>query len=104
MNLIFSITELSNLTGKSRPSLYKYINAFEMKDYDQIPYSFVKLFELMNKPNVSKNEIINYCELTFNGVSDDTKINEIFKLIKNNKDKLNLKKLKIFIEGEIKNE
>lgn len=104
MNLIFSITELSNLTGKSRPSLYKYMNAFEMNDYDQIPYSFVKLFELMIKPNVNKNEIINYCELTFNGVSNDDKINEIFNLIKNNKDKLNLEKLKIFIEGEIKNE
>ncbi len=103
MNLVFSITELSSLTNKSRPSLYKYINAYEVGQYDLIPFSFIQLFELMDKPNVKRSEIISYCNMTFLNVDCDIKVNEIVTLIKNNKNKLNLDKIKTLIEEEISN-
>ncbi len=102
IELAFSITELSNLTGKTRPTLYKYIKAFEEDNLDDVPYSFIKLFELMNKPGVKRKEITDYCESNFQSVDSDMKVNEIINLIKNNKDKINLDNLKAVIEEEIK--
>jgi len=101
MNLQFSITELSNLTGKTRPTLYKYINAFESGSLSEIPYSFIQLFELMEKPDVERKEIVDYCEANFLAVDADMRINEIVSLIKNNKTEIDLDKLKKYIEEEI---
>ena len=101
MVLTFSITELSNLTGKTRPSIYKYLKAYEDCRYDDLPFSFIQLFNLMSKNGVSRNEIIEYCESNFKKVDEDIKITEIVNLIKNNKDKINLYNLKKMIEEEI---
>ena len=101
MVLTFSITELSNLTGKTRPSIYKYLKAYEDCRYDDLPFSFIQLFNLMSKNGVSRNEIIEYCESNFKKVDEDIKITEIVNLIKNNKDKINLDNLKKMIEEEI---
>ena len=101
MELKFSITELSNLTGKTRPSIYKYLKAYEDCKYDDLPYSFIQLFSLMEKENVSRKEIIEYCEKNFKSVDEDIKVNEIVSLIKNNKDKIDLDNLKKVIEEEI---
>ena len=101
MVLTFSITELSNLTGKTRPSIYKYLKAYEECHYDDLPFSFIQLFNLMSKNGVSRNEIIEYCENNFKKVDEDIKITEIVNLIKNNKDKIDLDNLKKMIEEEI---
>ena len=101
IELTFSITELSNLTGKTRPTLYKYIKSYEEDQFDDVPYSFIKLFELMNKPGVRRKEITEYCELNFQTVDSDMKVNEIISLIKNNKDKVDLDNLKRIVEEEI---
>ena len=58
MNLTFSITELSNLTGKTRPTIYKYLKAYEEDKYDDLPYSFIQLFDLMNEPYVTRQKQI----------------------------------------------
>lgn len=102
MELKFSITELSNLTGKTRPSIYKYLNAYSDCKYDDLPYSFIQLFALMEKEDVTRKEILEYCEKNFQVVNDDIKVNEIINLIKTNKDKLDLENLKKNIEEEIK--
>ena len=102
MELKFSITELSNLTGKTRPSIYKYLNAYNDCKYDDLPYSFIQLFTLMEKEDVTRKEILEYCEKNFQVVNDDIKVNEIINLIKTNKDKLDLESLKKNIEEEIK--
>ncbi len=101
MELTFSITELSNLTGKTRPSIYKYLKAYEDGHFDDLPYSFIQLFNLMSKENVNRKEIIEYCENNFKKVDEDIKVNEIVNLIKNNKEKIDLDNLKKRIEEEI---
>ena len=101
MELTFSITELSNLTGKTRPSIYKYLKAYQECKYDDLPYSFIQLFSLMEKEGTTRKEIIEYCEKNFKIVDEDIKVNEIVNLIKNNKDKLDLDKLKKIVEEEI---
>ena len=101
MNLPLTITELSNLTGKTRPTLYKYINAYEACQYDDIPFSFIQLLNIMAKPNVKRKEIVDYCDANFKAVDNDLKVNEIITLIKNNKNKIDLDNLKKTIEEEI---
>ena len=101
MELVFSITELSNLTGKTRPTIYKYLKAYVDGSFDDLPYSFIQLFNLMDKPEVNRKEIIDYCNANFKGVDEDIKIQEIISLIKNNKEKIDLDNIKKFIEEEI---
>lgn len=101
MELSFSITELSNLTGKTRPSIYKYLKAYQDCKYDDLPYSFIQLFNLMEKENVTRKEIIEYCENNFKTIDQDIKVNEIVNLIKSNKDKIDLDNLKRIVEEEI---
>lgn len=103
INNVFSITELSNLTNKSRPTIYKYISCYEANNYDDIPFSFIQLFNLMNKPNVKRKEIIDYCDNNFKSIDSDVKVNGIITLIKNNKDKIDFDNLKKIIEEEISN-
>ena len=100
MELKFSITELSNLTGKTRPSIYKYLKAYEDCKYDDLPYSFIQLFSLMEK-NASRKEIIEYCEKNFKSIDEDIKINELINLIRANKEKIDFNYLKKVIEEEI---
>lgn len=96
-----TITELSRLTNKSRPSMYKYVLSYENDHLDEIPYSIIMLFRLIleNKP---KQEIVNYCIKTF-GNDTDNNIVEIINLLKENKEKLDLSKIKKIIEEEINN-
>ena len=101
MELTFSITELSNLTGKTRPSIYKYLKAYQDCKYDDLPYSFIQLFNLMENKRTTRKEIIEFCEKNFKSVDEDIKVNEIVNLIKNNKDKIDLDNLRKNIEEEI---
>ena len=102
-NLLFSITELSNLTGKTRPTIYKYVNAYDNGELDLIPYTFIKLFELMSKPNAKRKDIVEFCHANFSNDDGDSNINEITKLLKDNKNKIDIAKIKNLIEEEIKN-
>ena len=102
IELTFSITELSSLTGKTRPTLYKYIKAFESDQLDDLPYSFIQLFNLMNKPGVKRKEIVDYCNNNFQSVTDDMKLNEVITLLKENKDRLDLEDIKKMIEEELR--
>lgn len=101
--MLFSITELSNLTGKTRPTLYKYINSYDCGDLDSVPYTFIQLFNLMEKPNVKRVEIINFCKNNFVEIDNDEELNNFVKFLKENKEKINLKKIRAIIEEDIKN-
>ena len=101
MELVLSITELSNLTGKTRPTIYKYVKAYVDGNYDDLPYSFIQLFNLMDKDPVNRNEVIDYCNSNFKSIEEDVNVQEIISLIKNNLEKLNLENIKKFIEEEI---
>ncbi len=101
MKANFSITELSNLTGKSRPTLYKYMDAYDLGALDELPYSFIALFDLLEKPGTSRQEVIAYCRAYFQKVEEDPALREIFALLRENKDKIDLAALKERIKKEI---
>ena len=98
----FSITELSILTNKSRPTIYKYIFSYEKGDLNDIPYNFVRLFDFINKTNGNRKEIIKFCEDNFSKIDTDERVNTIVKLIKENKNILDLEKITSYILEEIK--
>ena len=107
---VVSITELSRLLNKSRPTVYKYVSDFEAGKHSEVPLSVRKLFHEIQGGNAPKKEIYEYCDRWFmSGSMQDVKkpkdkpitIQEIVKLIKLNQKKLDLKKLKEYLVKEI---
>lgn len=111
---VISITELSRLLKKSRPTVYKYVFDFESGKYGQIPHSIKKLFEEIQTGAASKREICQYCThwfgeaetpkgfLSLTQLKDKhTTLKEIIKLLNVHERKLDLVKIKNFIEQEI---
>ena len=100
-----SITELSRLTNKSRPTIYKYVNDYYKGNFDEIPYSIIKLFKMVG--NSSKAEIVAYCNSTY-GVGNmrnvDSELQDLDEMIMSNKDRLDIKKIKKYIAGELSDE
>lgn len=101
---LISITELSRLTNKSRPTIYKYISDYVQRKYDEIPYSFIVLFGMTENENVSRQEIIQYCNTTYGGISikSDKELLELVDLLIENRGRLNLSKIRMFVERELK--
>ncbi len=103
---IITITELARISGKSRPTLYKYINDWQNEIYADIPYLFIQLFSKISSGEFKKADIIYYCNDVFamgKKTSPDTELEEIFELIKTNKNKINLSELKRKIQEDINN-
>lgn len=102
-----SITELSRLTGKSRPTLYKYLDCFRRGAYDDIPYTFIRLFESIGRCEYTRSDIEAYCARYFaDGASimvADPELRGLFEMILTNRGKLNITKLKEIIQKEIQN-
>ena len=101
---IISITELSRLTGKSRPTIYKYINDYNVGNYDDIPFSIIELFKM--SAFCSKADIFAYCHKTYgkNARTYSEKMQEIIELIIENEEKLNIDRIKAFVLEELKND
>ena len=102
---LISITELSRLTKKSRPTIYKYINEYNNGNYDEIPYSMINLFKMAEI--ATKSEIISYCNATYGttyAANCDEEIQELINLIVSNKERLDVAKIKNIILGEINND
>lgn len=64
-----TITELSNLTGKSRPTIYKYLSAYQRGEKSDIPYAFIQLFELIETTKGKKTDIAKFCSDQFTSPS-----------------------------------
>lgn len=101
---IISITELSRLTGKSRPTIYKYINDYNVGNYDDIPFSIIELFKM--SASCSKSDVILYCHKTYgqNTHTYNEETQEVIDLIVKNNAKLDIVKIKTFILEELKND
>ena len=106
---MITITELSRLLGKSRPTVYKYITDFEEGNYNAVPHSVKKLFMEIQSGAIPKKGIYEYCEHWFTGDAPTTKkkekpitLKEIINLLKKNEKKIDLTKLKTYIEEELK--
>ena len=99
---VMTITELSRLTGKTRPTLYKYVNDYENKNYDDIPYSFKKLFDLMIKENTTRSDIVDYCNRRIKKGKENDKTKELMDMILKNKDKINIDKIIEMVKEDLK--
>lgn len=112
---IISITELSRLLKKSRPTVYKYISDFEKGNYANVPHSVRKLFNQIQSDSIPKREIYEYCDhwfadepapAAFASVKEKKEktatLKEIVKLLKDHEKTLDLPKIKNYIEQEIK--
>lgn len=98
-----SITELSRLLGRSRPTVYKYITDYKGGRYDGIPNSVKELFDRI-EGGCAKSEVYAYCESNYSGggiKSDELK--QVISLIIENERSIDPERLKNFILGEIKN-
>lgn len=109
---MISITELSRLLKKTRPTVYKYLADFERGNYGALPHSVKKLFTSIQSGKTPKKEIYEYCDHwyqdDFTGVDFKTKeekapaLKEVIQLLKTNEKKLNLLRVKNFILEELK--
>lgn len=106
---IVSITELSKLLGKSRPTVYKYVSDYESGNYKAIPHSVRSLFDKIMSGETSKRGVFEYCDHWFAGKVKEEKgdgkpttVKEIIRLIKDNERRLDLGKIKSYIEELLK--
>lgn len=97
-----NITELACLTNKARPSIYKYLDEYNKKEYRNIPYTFILLFNFIVMDSTTKYDIVKYCNDHFSVVSNNVTINEIISLLKANESRLDLSKIKQIIEKDLK--
>ncbi len=108
---IISITELSRLLGKSRPTVYKYVSDFESGNERLLPPSVRKLFREITAENMAKRDIYEYCNHWFGNVfsfssaptvpTERTTLREIISLLKKHEASLDLSKIKNLIYEEI---
>ena len=67
-------TELSEFMKISRPSLYKYIELYESKEYKQIPEKVLRVFKYVDKyKNLTKEQIIAYTIGEFSDIKTSDK-------------------------------
>ena len=106
---IVTITELSKSLGKSRPTVYKYISDYESGNFSALPHSVRSLFDKIMSGETSKRGVFEYCDHWFSGrmsaesnAKKPTTLKEIIKLIRENERKLDLGKVKKYIEEELK--
>ena len=67
-------TELSEFMKISRPSLYKYIELYESKEYNQIPEKVLRVFKYVDKyKNLTKEQIIAYTIGEFSDIKTSDK-------------------------------
>lgn len=106
---IVTITELSKLLGKSRPTVYKYVSDYEAGNYSALPHSVRSLFDKIVSGETSKRGVFEYCDHWFTSMKrgeekseKGTTLKELIRLIKDNESTLNLTKIKNFIEEELR--
>lgn len=100
---IVTITELSRLTNKSRPTIYKWLTLYENEKIDELPLAIAQLFDLIVVSG-SKKDIYQFCEEQFIVVDSDGELEEIMRLLRAHRSKLDLGALKKFILEEMINE
>lgn len=103
IQVLLTITELSRLLNKSRPSTYKYISDYENGKFENIPKPIKDLFDNVESGKFNKSNIYEYC-YSFFLIDNEEEIKEIYDLLNENKDKLDLTKIKQYIVKEIENE
>lgn len=96
-----TITELSRLTKRSRPTIYKWVTMYESGECEALPRSVLELFDIIDAKK-SKKEIYEFCEVSFFDATDDEPFREVIALLSENRHRLDIEKIKNFILEEIK--
>ena len=97
----FSVTQLSRLTGKSRPTVYKYISDYESGNIAEVPKDFREVFRLISE-GANRSDVYAYCEENFiTAKFGNGDLADIVGLITENKEKINLRQLKEYLVKEI---
>lgn len=96
-----TITELARLTKKSRPTIYKWVTMYERGECEGLPHSVLELFDIIEAKK-SKKEIYEFCEVSFIDAADDDSLREVITLLSENRQRLDILKIKNFILEEIK--
>ena len=105
---IVTITELSKLLGKSRPTVYKYISDYESGNHSALPHSVRSLFDRIMSGETSKRGVFEYCNHWFDtktaraATEKPTTLKDVIKLLKDNEGRLDLKKIISYIEEELR--
>ena len=108
---IVTITELSKLLGKSRPTVYKYVSDYEAGNYSALPRSVRSLFDKITSGETSKRGVFEYCDHWFSSrtmpektrkTEKPTTLKELIRLIKDNESRLDLSKIKDYVEEELR--
>jgi|GEM_PF-1345083 len=90
------LTELSNYLNFSRPTMYKYIEDYEKRNYSKIDYNVMQVLKFINKKStISKLQVIDYIiNLNADSSKLDDKIADLINTEK--KEKYLLKLIDIF--------
>ena len=98
-----SITELSKLLKKSRPTVYKYIFDFENGNEESVPEAVCQLFHRIVDSEISLSEIKRFCEKRFGSPEIETseECQEIINLLKQYEKDLDLRKIHKMIMKEV---
>ena len=90
-----TITELSRLLQKSRPTIYKYVLDYESGETDAVPALVKELFRQIEEEDLPKDEIVRYCNTRF-GSPDaelDPRAKEAIDFIKANQRRIDFDRL-----------
>ena len=96
---IITITELSRIMNKSRPTIYKYIQDYEEGNFDEVPLVVRELFDSITTNGFGKKDIYNYCDSKF---ASSDELGDIISFLKENKAKLNLQRVMEFLRSEVR--
>ena len=96
---IITITELSRIMNKSRPTIYKYIQDYEEERKEDVPLVVKELFDLIVNNGYGKKDIYIYCDSKF-GINDE--LGDIISFLKENRTKLNLDRVMNFLRNEVR--
>ncbi len=100
------ITEIARLTGKTRPTVYKYLRSYEDGAADDIPYTFLMLLRLAERASTGKGDVLAYCAKHYGNApqahaDEPALVKEITEIIRTSFDKLDLPTLKQRLYEEI---
>ena len=100
------LTELADYLQISRPTMYKYIDYYEEKNFDQINKNVLKLFnyimenELIGKKNVINFVLTNLVDIGGGGEQEEKTLSAVKKLLTSNPESKKSKFIGLCVAGD----
>ncbi|MCQ2414219.1 MAG: hypothetical protein MJ082_05450 [Clostridia bacterium] len=99
---IVTITEFAGLLKKSRPTVYKILSDYGRGNRADIPTPILNLLDAVKEEKMTKAGLYAYCEENFcSAAAEETQIGDITRLLMQNRDVLDLKRILAFIQKEV---